>query len=63
MLPLPYHVAAIQEFARPPLIMELQAVLGMVGDGCHFLRSNKLVDFSTYDIEISCLAGVTVKYE
>ncbi len=42
------------------LIKELQAFLGMVGDGCHFLGLTNWVDFSTYDTQISSLAGVTV---
>ena len=37
VLPLPSHVAAIQDFPRPSIIKELQAFLGMVnfyGDSC-----------------------------
>jgi hypothetical protein len=30
VLPLPSHVAAIQDFPRPTIIKELQAFLGMV---------------------------------
>ncbi len=39
MLPLPSHVAAIQEFPHPSLIKELQAFLGMVNYYRRFLPS------------------------
>ncbi len=39
MLPLPSHVAAIQEFPRPSIIKELQAFLGMVNFYRRFLPS------------------------
>jgi hypothetical protein len=39
VLPLPSHVAAIQEFPRPSIIKELQAFLGMVNFYRRFLPS------------------------
>jgi hypothetical protein len=39
MLPLPSHVASIQEFPRPSVIKELQAFLGMVNFYRRFLHS------------------------
>ncbi len=39
VLPLPSHVAAIQEFPRPSIIKELQAFLGMVNFYMRFLPS------------------------
>ena len=39
VLPLPSHVAAIQDFPRPSIIKELQAFLGMVNFYRRFLPS------------------------